>query len=99
MPRPLRIEYAGAIHHILSRGNPRSLATFPGARSSRPPPSASRRRNPSPETQPPFRRILKHIANDSEGNRREAIFLDDGDRHDFLKTPGLLFDKEPLLPN
>ena len=41
MPRPLRIEYAGPIYHVLSRGN-----------------------------------------------RREAIFLDDGDLHDFLKTPG-----------
>jgi REP element-mobilizing transposase RayT len=41
MQRPLRIEYAGAIYHAMSRGN-----------------------------------------------RREAIFLDDGDRHDFLKTLG-----------
>ena len=41
MPRPLRIEYAGAIYHAVNRGN-----------------------------------------------RREAIFLDDADPHDFLKTPG-----------
>ena len=39
MPRQIRIEYAGAIYHLLSRGD-----------------------------------------------RREAIFLDEGDRHDFLKT-------------
>ena len=39
MPRPLRIEYPGAIYHVMSRGD-----------------------------------------------RREAIFLDDGDRHDFMKT-------------
>ena len=41
MPRHLRIEYAGATCHVMSRGN-----------------------------------------------RREAIFLDDGDRHDLLKTLG-----------
>jgi REP element-mobilizing transposase RayT len=39
MPRQMRIEYAGAIYHVMSRGD-----------------------------------------------RREAIFLDEGDRHDFLKT-------------
>ena len=40
MPQQRRIEYEGAIYHVLSRGD-----------------------------------------------RREAIFLDDADRHDFLKTP------------
>ena len=39
MPRQMRIEYPGAIYHVLSRGD-----------------------------------------------RREAIFLDDGDYHDFIKT-------------
>jgi hypothetical protein len=39
MPRPMRIEYAGAIDHVMNRGD-----------------------------------------------RREAIFLDEGDHHDFLKT-------------
>ena len=39
MPRQIRIEYPGAIYHVLSRGD-----------------------------------------------RREPIFLDEGDRHDFLKT-------------
>ena len=39
MPRQMRIEYAGAIYHVMSRGD-----------------------------------------------RREAIFQDEGDRHDFLKT-------------
>ncbi len=41
MPRPLRIEYPGAIYHVISRGD-----------------------------------------------RRELIFLEDGDRHSFLKTLG-----------
>jgi REP element-mobilizing transposase RayT len=41
MPRPLRIEYAGAIYHVMNRGD-----------------------------------------------RREMIFLDDDDRHSFLKTLG-----------
>lgn len=41
MPRQMGLEYAGAIHHLLSRGD-----------------------------------------------RREAVFLDDGDGQDFLKTPG-----------
>jgi putative transposase len=39
MPRKLRVEYPGAIYHVMSRGN-----------------------------------------------RRQDIFLDDVDRHDFLKT-------------
>jgi hypothetical protein len=39
MPRQMRIEYAGAIYHVLRRGD-----------------------------------------------QREPIFLDEGDRHDFLKT-------------
>jgi len=39
VPRPIRIQYPGAIYHLLSRGD-----------------------------------------------RREAIFVDEGDRHDFLKT-------------
>ena len=39
MPRFMRIEYPGAIYHVMSRGN-----------------------------------------------RREPIFMDEGDRHDFLKT-------------
>src|SRR5580700_3493669 len=39
MPRQMRVEYAGAIYHVMSRGD-----------------------------------------------RREAIFLDEGDRHNFLKT-------------
>ncbi len=61
MPRQMRIEYAGAIYHVMSRGD-----------------------------------------------RREPIFLDDGDRHDFLKTLAeacsedrfrgscLLLDEQPL---
>jgi putative transposase len=40
MPRKLRVEYPGAIYHLMSRGD-----------------------------------------------QREDIFLDDVDRHDFLKTP------------
>jgi len=54
---------------IPQMGRAGSLATSSGARSSRPPPSASRRRNHSPETGPPFERVREHFANDSGGHR------------------------------
>jgi hypothetical protein len=61
--RAAALPYRGGEESCLAPVNsPQSLATSSGARSSRPPPSASRRRLLPTKTRSPFRVIAKHFA-------------------------------------